>query len=356
MKRFQPFAILLMAFILSCSPQKPGAEAEETTLPTGTLEVYAALEINPGNVAVSSDGRVFMSVHPMRGGDLQFVEVTDKTNYESFPDASYQTPKGETADFGFDTPLGTIVDSKNRLWVIDAGLAIGRARLFAFDVNSGKELHRFEIPAEIAPSTSFVQDLAIDAENNWAFLADFGDTGIIAVNIEDSTYRKFTDSTMLAEDIDMVIDGKAQNFEGAPARIGINPITLSGDGQWVYYGAMSGTQWYRVSAQALRTGAPDDSVRATISVESPKPISDGVATTVDGKHYFTNIQDGSIDVFADGQLQTLVKDEKIDWPDNVRIGPDNWLYISVNQLHKSPAFTGGEDVSTLPYYILRVKM
>ncbi len=55
-----------------------------------------------------------------------------------------------------------------------------------------------------------------------------------------------------------------------------------------------------------------------------------------------------------GDLSVLKKDLLLDWSDNVRIHKD-WLYIAVNQLHKSPAFTGGEETAKSPYRILRLK-
>lgn len=360
-KRNLYLSIVLAGFI-SCQQNASTKNDEVASVPKqgvvapGTLEVVAELDINPGNVAVSHQGKVFMSVHPLRGGDLQLVQVKRDGSYIPYPSLDYQTKKGEEAVEGFDTPLGVIVDKKDRLWVIDAGLSLGTARIFAFQVETGEELYRFEIPADISPKTSFVQDLAIDEKNDWVYLADFGDTGLIGLDVANKSFRKFTDSTMVAEDIDMIINGEVQNFQGAPARIGINPVTLSEDRETIYYGAMSGTKWYSLSAKNFREGANDETLKSDIKVVGAKPISDGVATGDDGRHFFTNIQNGSIDVLQEGRLSTLIKDDKIDWPDNVRIGPDGWLYIAINQLHKSPAFTGGDEKSTPPYYILRVKI
>ncbi len=326
------------------------------TLAKGTLEVVAELDINPGNVAVSKKGRVFASVHPMRPNKLQLIEITGKKTYEAFPNQQVQSlPKAKNDD-QLDTPLGVLVDNQDRLWVIDAGLNLGKTRLFAFDIDTRKELMRFDIPQELAPKNSFVQDLAVDENHGFVYLADFGNPGIIVVDIKQKKYSKFTHlPSMQAEDVDMVIDGKKQLFNGAPARIGINPITLSADRETVYYGPMSGTKWYKIPAKLLRENKKKEEIMAAIETEGPKPLSDGVATNAEGAHYFTNIQNGSIDLLSGGKLSTLVKDDKIVWPDNVRFGNDDWLYIAVNQLHKSPAFTGDKDEASLPFYILRVK-
>lgn len=342
------------------STQTPNKDSLENTttakVAKGTLEVVAALDINPGNVAVSQKGRVFASVHPLRANNWQLIEITGKESYEAFPDTTIQSAAKAKSDEKLDTPLGVLVDNQDRLWVIDAGLNLGKTRLFAFDITTRKEIMRFDIPAKLAPKNSFVQDLAIDEKNGFVYLADFGNPGIIVVDIKQKEFRKFTHQpSMQSEDIDMVIDGKKQLFNGAPARIGINPITLSTDRETLYYGAMNGTKWYKVKASLLRENKSEAEIAANVKIEGPKPISDGVATDASGNHYFTNVQNGSIDVLSQGKLSTLVKDDKIVWPDNVRLGADDWLYIAVNQLHKSPAFTGGKDEAKLPFYILRVK-
>ncbi|MEO1051774.1 MAG: L-dopachrome tautomerase-related protein [Bacteroidota bacterium] len=354
--------VLLLFYLIACNQPKEAKtepsteENKQEEVSTPTLEVVAELDINPGNVAVSNQGRVFMSVHPLREPSMQLVEVLGDNQYKPFPNASYQSEKDNKTEETFDAPLGVLVDKKDRLWVIDAGLNIGKSRLFAFSVVTGEELYRFTIPEDLAPATSFVQDVAIDDINEWAYLADFGNPGIIAIDIANGTFRKFSDSTMVAEDIDMVIDGKQQFFQGSPARVGINPITLSDDRATLFYGAMSGTKWYQIPSNLFRENGSDEDLKASITVAGPKPICDGVDTDALGNHYFTNIQNNSIDMLdGAGNLTTLVKDPKLDWPDNIRVGPDGWLYVAINQLHKTPAFTGGDDTSTLPFYIVRVK-
>lgn len=86
-----------------------------------------------------------------------------------------------------------------------------------------------------------------------------------------------------------------------------------------------------------------------------KPISDGVATDSNGIHYFTNPSDDGIDMLKDGNLQPIIRDERIDWADNVAVGPSGAVYIVVNQLHKAPAFTGDEDLGVPPYYLYKVR-
>lgn len=321
------------------------------------LETVTTLDVRPGNVAVGNHGRVFSTIHPLAGPKTQLVEITGKTTYVPFPDVESQNSTGIPDNKKFDTPLGLRVDKDNVLWIIDMGLGLGKTRLFAYDIDTKKQVFYHEFPEDIAPKGSFIQDLAVDKVNGFVYLADIANPGIVIVNLKNKSIRRFSDASMQSENINMVINGNVINFGGKPARVAVNPITLSADRETLYYGAMNGTTWYSVPTKHFRENDSDDVISKTIRVVGPKPISDGVATDAKGNHYFTNIQHGGIDVLtAEGELKPLLRDSKIDWADNVSIGPDGKLYIAVNQLYKTPAFTGGKDQGKPPYYILKTKI
>ena len=334
----------MVAFIVTAIAQQP-------------LEVVGELPFRPGNIAVTSDGEVYSTVHPLGSGKLQLLRITGKDTYEPFPNASYQNTDGQILDSEIDTPLGIRIDGNNTLWIVDMGQNIGKTRVWGFDIATKKEVFKYELPEAIAPKGSFIQDLAVDERNGWIYFADIANPGIVALNTKTKEIRRFEDRSLLTENIDMVIDGKVIYFGGAPARVAVNPITLSKDKETLYFGAMNGTTWYQVPAKLFREGASDYTISQAISVKGPKPVSDGVATAANGNHYFTNLQHYGVDVLtATGELKPLIRDQKIDWPDNVALDGNGYLYIAVNQLHKSPAFTGGADEGKPPYYIYKLKL
>jgi sugar lactone lactonase YvrE len=312
--------------------------------------------MRPGNVAVSKSGRVFATLHPLGGSNLQLVEITGKTTYSPYPDASFQKSGKPASDDALDTPLGVIFDKNDNLWVIDMGQELGKTRIWNFDIAHNKLIQKIELSQSIAPKGSFIQDIAVDEQNGWAYLADIANPGIIAVNLKTKEARRFGGHTSLqSEDIDMVIDGKLIYFGGKPARVGVNPISLSTDRQVLFFGAMNGTAWYSVSTKLFRDKASDGAIGAAIKEVGKKPISDGAATDAKGNHYFTNLQEHAITVLRhDGTLKTVLKDQRLLWPDNLR--PANgYIYISANQLDTTPAFTGGKDQGNAPYFIYRFK-
>jgi len=320
------------------------------------LQVVAVSDVRPGNVAVAADGRVFATFHPLGASKLQLAEVVDG-KLRPYPDMSVQNDGAAATDATLDTPLGISVDRNDRLWVIDMGLKFGKTRLWSFDLATGKLARKYELPAQIAPKGSFVQDFAIDEARGWAYLADIADPGIIALNLDSGAARRFGGHAALrAEDLDMKIDGRVVNFGGKPARVGINPITLSADRETLYFGAMNGTVWYRLPARLLREGADDAAVAAAIAPAGPKPISDGVATDAAGTHWFTDLQRHAIvRLGRDGKLRDALRDPRLQWPDNLALGADGWMYLSVNQLDRTPSFTGGADSGRPPYYLYRFR-
>ena len=321
------------------------------------LQIAATLPFRPGNVAVSND-RIFSTVHPLGndGVNVQLIEITGKNSYIPFPDASYQSIKGAPKGKQIDSPLGIRIDAKNRLWIVDMGQNRGTTRVYAFDINTGKEVYQHEFSQEIAPKGSFIQDLAIDDINGFVFLADIANPGILVLDTNTNTANRITHASMQPENIDTYINGELLLFGGAPARVGINPITLSADKEILFYGAMSGTTWYAIPSSVLKEGKSKDEFDKALKIVGPKPVSDGVITDKNGVHYMTNSQNYGIDkLTTTGDLLPVIRDKRLDWPDNVAVN-EGYLYIAVNQLHKTTAFTGEADAGTKPYYIYKLAL
>lgn len=329
-----------------------------TAQTSSNLEAVAKLDVRPGNVAVSKEGRVFSTIHPLGSNNYQLVEIKNGKAIP-YPNLSLQKQNGQASDKKFDTMLGLTFDKQNRLWVTDMGLNLGKSRVWVFDINKNKVVETIEIPENILPKGSFAQDIAVDEKNGWIYLADISNPGIIAVNTKTKKARRFSNhSSLQAENIDMVIDGKVINFGGKPARVAIDPITLSADRETLFFGAMNGKTWYSVPSKLFRDDKKDEEIAAAIQKVADKPISDGAFTDDAGNHYFTNLQEHSITkISPDKKMTTLVQDaEKLQWPDNVYLGNDGWIYISANQLNSTPAFTGGTDEGKVPFYIYRFKI
>lgn len=325
----------------------------------GKLEVVAELPFRPANVAATVDGKVFATVHPFdKPSGAQLIRITGKNKYHAWPNVRFQNDGKRFPDNRLDSPLGIYRDNSARIWIADMGFHIGKTRIWAFDSAKGKLLKRIDLPAKVAPKGSFIQDLVVDDVNGWIYLADIANPGLIAVNINNGEARRFGDHPSLNAEanVKMVIAGKPIMFNGKPAEVAVDPITISADKETIFYGAMNGRSWYSVPAKLFRTGATDMEIANGIVRVGDKPISDGAATDSEGNHFITNVTESGIDVLTrEGRLAPFIRDPRLDWADGIQFGPKDWLYISINQLHKTPAFTGDADEGTPPYYILRIR-
>ena len=358
-----PIPVLNLLIALALAISFPVAAEEQ--LRSGTLEPVAELPINPGNLAVTAGGRVFATVHPFRRAEAQLIEVTGPNSYRPWPNASWNGSFGSGPDV-LNSPLGVAIDRKERLWVLDNGRGDPpqTPKLLAFSLADGRLVFRYDFPPETGPADSFLNDLAVDDERGFVYIADVGgshEPALVWVDLNRQSSRRFTASPSLrAEDVDLVVEGRVIGFQAAdgqfqPARIAVNPITLSADGETLYFGAMNGKTWYRLPARLLREGAGDGEIAAAIERAGPKPVSDGASTDTEGNHFFTDLGNNAITVLRpDGQVKTLVRDDRLLWPDALSFGQSGWLYIAVNQLHRAPALNRGVEGAEPPYRILRV--
>ena len=329
------------------------------TIGAENIEIVAELDMRPGNVMATTDGRIFATIHPMGGNfDVQLVEIKEGKAI-AWPTMDIQMKSGNYSDDVFDSPLGITKDNQGGLWVVDSGLRLGKSRVWGFDIANGDLIAKLDIPIEVAPKGSLAQDLSVDRTNGWVYIAATFSQTIIAMNIKTDEVRAFSGHPSLAADegARLIFDGKELHFFGNPARVGLNPITMSADRETIFYGPMTGTSWYSVPAKLFRDGADDETIKAAIKRVGDKPISDGAGTDVAGNHYFTNLMENGIDMLdTKGNLTPLVRDPRFDWPDNVQTGEPNTLYIAVNQLNKVSSATGGKDLGSPPYYIFRVTL
>jgi sugar lactone lactonase YvrE len=237
-------------------------------------------------------------------------------------------------------------------------------RLLAFNIKTRKLVFRHVFDPAIAPARGLAQDLAVDAKRGFVYVADSAGNvpGLIAVNIRNNTAQAFKNHASLrAENVDIVMEGQVLQFRRpdgtmAPARLAINPISLSVDGEMLFYGAMNGQTLYSLPTRLFREGRSNEEIAAAVTPIATKPTSNGMTTDTEGNHYITNLSDSAIDVIApNGQISRLVQDSRLSFPDSVRFGSDGWLYILATQLHKAPIFSGQPESAKPPYILARVQ-
>jgi sugar lactone lactonase YvrE len=353
-------AVALLLGLAGCSGEEPPRPDFRVDAPilrgAGALEEVARLQSPLGNVAVSAGGRVFITYHPLARPAVKVAEILPDGTPVPYPDAAWQSK----AD-GFQTPQGIVLDGLGRLWVLDHGRnGFGTPALFAFDIATGELVHRHDFKRAEAGWGSYLNDLSVDTENDTVYIADTAsynsDPALLVYDVETQKARRVLEdhASVKEEAVDMVVEGEEVKVLGVlPLRVAVDSIVLDPASEYLYYGPMSGTTMYRIRAAALRNASlPAEALAAEVQAFAPKPLSDGITIDAEGTLYLTAIEERAIMVIApDGQGATLLRDERLVWPDGLSFGPRGWVYVTDSQVNRI-LFKSKEEIARAAPYIL----
>ena len=315
---------------------------EDPRVPAVTLVRVATLPEPPGNVAVASSGRIFLTYHPEARPAFKVVELIGG-NPVPFPNKELNRD-------AFKTPFNLRIDAQDRLWTIDHGLhGLLGARLMAFQLRASPHeseatpVFDLEIPRSIAGFGSFLQDMQIAPDGRTVYISDTGvlsgRPSLIIVDVATRTARRLLEAhpALMSEGFELKARGeKEMRFLGGlfAMRPGFDPIVLDRAGEWLYVGAMSGRWLSRARTRDL-LDANLTSVELAARVEryAEKPQCDGLTIANDGTIYLTAVERGAIYTLdPDRHLALLVQHPELRWPDGMSFGPDGDIYLADSAL------------------------
>ncbi|MDJ0904494.1 MAG: L-dopachrome tautomerase-related protein [Woeseiaceae bacterium] len=364
MKKILLFLVIMALITTVVAWLRYGGGQPYTDLSTSPVLAESALEevlsyrLPVGNVAVSREGRVFFTVHPeARPKGNKLLEYVDGASVP-FPDGATQTRL-------FDTILGVAIDRFDRLWTIDHGNhGLHTARLLAFDINTGELLHDQAFDRDIAPRGSFLQDIQVSADGRTVVIADASfwrkSPALIVYDIETATAKRILEShpSVSAEDYVIQNRNRIMSFMGGivSLRGGVDGIALGEE--WLYFGALSGSSLYRVRLSDIRDPSiPNSQIAARVEHVAQKPLSDGFSIDNEGQVYITDVEHNAVfRLGQDAELVTLIRSNRIRWPDALSFGPDGWLYIADSALSDVVLQSKEHIKSKGPYTIFRVQL
>lgn len=330
------------------------------------LEVVAELPsgVEVGNVAVTQTGRIFASVHNFYGGPIRAVEILADDEWQIYPNPDWgDEPADAGQDWaGLNNTLGIQANGSGVIWFLDnPSMDFPTGRLVGWDTQLDRLHQVIYLPQPVITDSPFLNDLAVDPKHNAIYISDTAEgseAALIVVDLDTGLARRVLQGhdSVVSETIDMIIDDRTITLGGEPARIGVNPITIDPAYDWVYYGAMNGTQIYRIRTQDLLDHTlSDEELGERVETYAEKPISDGITIDSAGQVYITDITANAIGVTdpEEGYRVLYQDDDLLSWADGLSVGPDDFIYVTVNQLHRSPVLNQGEDISEPPYRILR---
>jgi sugar lactone lactonase YvrE len=328
------------------------------------FEIIGELDSGPGNVTVTDDGRIIMSLHQFYQPKYTVVEYKDKA-LTPFPNKELADIDSKAA-LRLDSVLG-IRSANGIVWMLDNGMRSGvTPKLVGWDIKADKLQQVIMLPSPIAPKDAFVNDFAVDTRHNYIFISDpagGANAGLIVVNLNTGKTRRVLEghSSVIPENVDLIIDEVAIQVKDKSGKlnrphIGVNPITEDLNNEWVYFGPMHGHSLYRIKADDLANEKLDTNALASrVERYSDKPISDGITIDKAGNIYLGELAENAIGVIsADRKYKRLVQSPELSWVDSFCFGPSGQLYAVVNRLHQSATLNGGVLKAKPPYYLIKV--
>lgn len=330
--------------------------------PGGELEVVAELAQGPGNIAVTPDGRLIISQHPLYRPDIRVIELLPDGRVVPFPNAEWAGARNE-ADIGLDAVLGIQADTQGIVWMLDNGRR--SSRLVAWDTRTDALHQIIEVGEPARVRRSFFNDIAVDPVHRQVIITDASakHAALVVVNMDTGAARRLLEGhpSVQAEAIAMPIGDRIYGVdkEGKPvASTAVDGITIDPDSEWVYYGASQSMDLWRVRAADLADASLSaDALAERIERYGDRPVCDGITMDGAGNVYITDLTGFAVGVTApSGEYRVLYSDQKLlSWTDGLAFGPDNYVYGVSNQLHRSLVFNRGKDLTEPPFYVVRFK-
>ena len=347
---------------LACAPASPPPVGEETEmnqdafatpkqledrtaglsplLASDDLELVAELPFPPGNVAVSDEGRVFFTFHPEGNrGSIEIAELIDGQPV-AYPDEAFQKKA--------HTVLSLRVDSKGRLWLLDYGqLGLHRPRLSAIDLQTDQVVLEYDLPSEAAPFGSMLNDFQVSPAGDAIYISDQSllrqDQAIVVVDLSGPSpvarRRLQNHPSVKNGPYGVFVDGDLVTLgHFIRPKYGVDSIALDQSGDWLYYASLNAGELYRVATFDLEyeeSGLSDAELADRVEFVAETTMSDGIATDAEGNVYLTDMEHFALTrVSPEGELDLLLADERLRWPDGFGWAPDGHLYVTASALHE----------------------
>jgi sugar lactone lactonase YvrE len=333
-------------------------------LPDTAMEVVATLQEPPGNLAVSKDNRVFITYHAESRPETKVLEVVHGKAVP-YPNEAFQHERPNGQPF-FDHIFNIRIDRQNRLWTLDHGFhGLKKPRLMAFDLATNTLVHDYIFPSDVAGVGSYIQDMQIDSTGEHIYIADIGvvakKPGIIIYNTKTRAARRVLDrhTSVMEEPFEINAQGRKMYPLGGlywmhPA---LDPIALDKRDEWLYFGPMAGSSLYRARTSDINnTSLTAEQLASRVERYATKSQCDGLTMDNEDNIYVTSIEDGAINVIGRDRTQkTLVKHEKMRWPDCLSFGGDGYVYVADSDIPDVMMKSKEHIKASAPFYVFRFK-
>lgn len=346
-------ASCVAAFMLLAMPQATFAQPD--------VSVVLELDKRPTNPAVTPDGTVYFTMHPFDNPEYKILRLENGVA-KPYP--------SEAISKSFAAVIGLKATQDGTLWWLDMGSKTVSPKLVGWDTKANKLKAIHVIPNEASVSNFFHQDFAVDEKRNLAFIADMSRGGlidasepaIVVVDLSTGQTRRVLQGNKIFQpgDNPIIAEGKPMAMKDDKnvvheLKLGLNPITIDPEFNWLYFGPMTPEKIHRISPAIIGDFTKTDAeIEAAFEVYSDKPSSDGMVAGKNGTLYISNVDQNAINIIDKTGSRIWTNDKRLVWVDGLCLAPDGSVYAGVNQLARDAMFNGGKSMEKKPYMILRI--
>jgi Major royal jelly protein len=331
--------------------------------PGPALEPVAELSERPGAIAVVGT-RLFVALHPLDRPEAKLLEL--------LPDGRQQPYPSGILSRGFAAVTALASDGTSGLWILDAGGEGKPPRLTGWNIEDERRLRSLRIPPAVVGANSWLCALAVDRARRVAYVADrsradwVGDShpALLVLSLETGEARRLLENHPALEPgaVPVTVDRRPvahRDLDGTVERLrlGVGQLALDPSGTWLYLAGLNGGALWRIRTADLVDPGLDAAELATrVKSHVDRPPGSGIVAGDDGRVVVTDVQEHALGVTGPGGQLRLVQDPRLQWPDGLARGPEDWIYVTVNQLNLHPALNRGVEESRPPYAVFRVRL
>jgi len=360
---------LLFLWATNCSLYQKTAVVSPVLGP-GVLVKYASFNDQVAGVAVSHDGRLFVSFPSWDKRPLYSVaEVKADGSLRPFPNKEWNVSGiggQESPNTRFLSAQGLFVDLNNVLWILDATAPFSRvvapegAKLVGIDLDTDqiKKVIRFD--TSVVVPGSYLQNVCVDQWESYAYLSDAGTGAIVVTNLDSGQSRRVLAgdrSTKAEHGIALTVGGKQARQGEKPVQFQVSGLALDNEGEDLHYHALTAHTLYRIQTRYLNDPlySAAELSQHVEQVTDTGPV-DGMAMGSYDNLYLTAPEEHAIKRYreSDNSLVTVAHDDTETWEDSLCTASGEILYVAASQFDRLPYFNGGEDKRVPPYTLFRV--
>ncbi|GGF86014.1 gluconolaconase [Azorhizobium oxalatiphilum] len=346
------------------------ASAAALVLSTGasTAQVQPALALSVAaessemiwNAVATDRGRIFVAGprwSGSRGPSLARIDAEGKP--QPYPDAAWNAwQPGSDNGAAFVNVNAIHLDGIGGLWVVDTGSPKfggdplpGGAKLIRIDLTTDKVDRIVPLGPDVALAGSYVDDIRFNRAH--AYLTDAGRPGLIVLDVASGAVRRVLDghpSVVAQPSRDIFLDGQpVRGPDGDLLRVNSDPLEVSPDGRWLYYGPLPGP-WSRIETRWLDDATlPSKDLATKVEPWADLPPVGGTAMDRNGDLYFTDLAANALRRRApDGTITTLIQSPDLHWVDAPFIDAERRIWLPVPQIDRAPMFQGGVGKTLWP--------